>query len=161
MERQPPKLNFPIHLKPICLHLKCDKCKDQPPFFTMPDVLIGPNFLKRRMESESERGLLQVWRRQSVTNAAGDESVWGGARRNAQTKESDVWRWKRNLVLGEIMTTAPLRNMTGVMMALVVENWCGAATIVRIGAGRGWEDGGDGGREGRGGLAPLSVSLLR
>ena len=34
------------------------------------------------------------------------------------------------------MTTAPLRNMTGVMMALVVENWSGAATIVGIGAGR-------------------------
>ena len=35
-------------------------------------------------------------------------------------------------------------------MALVVENWCGAATIVGIGAGRGWEDGGERGERGRG-----------
>ena len=59
------------------------------------------------------------------------------------------------------MTTAPLRNMTGVMMALVVENWSGAATIVGIGAGRGWEDGGERGERGGGEIAPLSVSLLR
>ena len=58
-----------------------------------------------------------------------------------------------NLFLNDDDSQSPtLRNITRVLMALVVENWCGAAvTIVGIGAGRGWE--GEG--------APLSVSFLR